>query len=182
MNMAYPHSYFSPVGASTRQPETTRLVQKNPLIENPVFSQSTTPVSNQDPGKNHSYDTNFVNGVFTTSKNRLKHYTSAHQLHGGESSMKLEDLPHQEWLKEQDLTQRQIEMLLFQHWMREETNLDSGTIVEYRKKIHQLMDEDSKLVVDREQLSTRENTAVNKFQEYIEAKKPVKSGKGGSGE
>jgi len=96
--------------------------------------------------------------------------------------MKLEDLPHQEWLKEQDLTQRQIEMLLFQHWMREETNLDSGTIVEYRKKIHQLMDEDSKLVVDREQLSTRENTAVNKFQEYIEAKKPVKSGKGGSGE
>jgi len=87
--------------------------------------------------------------------------------------MQLDDMPHSEWLKNQELTQRQIEMLLFQHWMREETTLDSGTIVEYRNKVHQLMNENSKLVVDREELDTRENTAVNKFEQYLESKKPV---------
>jgi len=59
--------------------------------------------------------------------------------------MQLKELPHQEWLEDQDLTQRDIELLGFHEWMRNKTSLESGTIVEYRKKIHNLMQEDAKL-------------------------------------
>jgi len=90
--------------------------------------------------------------------------------------MQLEELPHQKWLEDQELTQRDIELLGFHQWMRNKTSLKSGTIVEYRKKIHNLMQEDAKLVVDREKLDTRQNTAVNKFEEYLDEHEPVSCG------
>jgi len=84
--------------------------------------------------------------------------------------MQLEEMPH---LEEDEITDKDQLIHDFHGWMRQETTLKSGTIIEYRKKVFQLLEEGPKLVVDREELSTRENTAVNKFEEYLEADKPV---------
>jgi len=96
--------------------------------------------------------------------------------------MSLDEMPHTEWLKKQEPTQRQIQLLGFHQWMRNKTSLESGTLVEYRKKLHELMEEDATLEIDKDELGTREKTAVNKFEEYLESNKPVKSDKGGSDE
>lgn len=88
-----------------------------------------------------------------------------------QTELRIEDQPpeFQKWLKEQDLEGRDKKMHNFHRWMRKHTDLGSGTRVEYRKKLHSLMREDGSLDVEKENLSTREKTAYNKYQAYLES-------------
>lgn len=59
------------------------------------------------------------------------------------------------------LTRREAGVWLFHHFLRTETDLERGSVVDYRKYVAELMDENGKLVVPSD-LSSHKQAAVSK--------------------
>ncbi|MFB6209583.1 MAG: hypothetical protein ABEJ56_05630 [Candidatus Nanohaloarchaea archaeon] len=85
------------------------------------------------------------------------------------TELQLEDKPEEfrEWIKDQDLGSAEKTIWNFQKWMREETVLQSGTIVDYRKYVAEMIDESGELTVSEGDLdSSHKRAAFNKFCDY----------------
>jgi len=93
-------------------------------------------------------------------------------------NLKVEDQSREfkEWMKEKDLDEKGKALFNFHNWMRQETTLSSGTIVDYRKYVAEMLDSDGELVFGRTELdSSHKQAAWNKFQEYKDSQDNAKT-------
>lgn len=72
----------------------------------------------------------------------------------------------QEWVADQDLNQKEKTIWLFHRWLRQETDLTSGSIVDYRRYVNRYLDEDGVMEAEQGELTSHERAAVNKFTEF----------------
>lgn len=85
------------------------------------------------------------------------------------TELRVEEQPPEfdEWMAEHDLNDKEKELWNFHRWMRQETTLQSGSIVDYRKYVAEMLDEDGKLRFGKSDLdSSHKQAAFNKFSEY----------------
>lgn len=72
-----------------------------------------------------------------------------------------------EWILDQDLSVREKVLWEFHRWMRKHTSLSSGTIVDYRKYVAEMLKEDGELQFGKTDLdSSHKQAAWNKFAEF----------------
>lgn len=74
-----------------------------------------------------------------------------------------------EWMEDQDLTEREKVVWLFQYYERYGTDLNSGSIVDYRKYAAQYLNQSGALLESLGDLGSHHRAAVNKFREASEA-------------
>lgn len=71
-----------------------------------------------------------------------------------------------EWIQSQELNEKEETIWLFQYWLRTETDLSSGSIVDYRKYVAEYLNQQGELMQQLSDLTSHEQAAVNKFQAY----------------
>lgn len=79
-----------------------------------------------------------------------------------------EDL--QNWIEDQELEPRKMELWLFHYWMRHHTDLKPGTRVDYRKEVAQHweeIDDNEEDGVDLFEASSQRRSAVNKYRAFL---------------
>lgn len=65
------------------------------------------------------------------------------------------------------LNKKEASIELFHYWMRNHTELSSGSVVDYRKYVAEFLDEDGELTVEREDLgSSHKQAAYSKYEEF----------------
>lgn len=85
------------------------------------------------------------------------------------TQIKIEEEPpeFQSWIADRDLNDKEKTLWNFHKWMRQNTSLKSGTIVDYRKYIAEMLDEHGELALTRAEIdSSHKRAAFNKFCEY----------------
>lgn len=86
-----------------------------------------------------------------------------------ESTLEYESPGFQEWIANQNLSEKEMILWLFHRWMRQQTDLDSGTIVDYRKYVAGKLNKDGTLIPatnESREISRHEQAAINKFKEF----------------
>lgn len=84
-----------------------------------------------------------------------------------ELQLEKQDREFQEWIADQDFNDKEKALWNFHKWMRQHTTLSSGTIVDYRKYVAEMMDDTGEIVFGKAELdSSHKQAAWNKFQEY----------------
>ena len=74
-----------------------------------------------------------------------------------------------EYLEEQDLNEKQLQVKDFHHWLRNYTELSSGVVFSYVKTVHALIDKHGSIeAVPKTELGQRQTSAYNKYAEYLE--------------
>lgn len=81
--------------------------------------------------------------------------------------LSLEDQSFQSWIRDQNLTDLEKQILCSHYWMREITSLSSSTIVDYREDVAVNFD-----LVGRDtanlSVKSQERSELNKFQDFQE--------------
>jgi hypothetical protein len=72
----------------------------------------------------------------------------------------------QEWIADQELSEKEKVLWNFHRWMRQETDLESGSIVDYRKYVAEMLSDDGELIVKPSELGNHKRAAVNKFRDF----------------
>lgn len=73
------------------------------------------------------------------------------------------------WMEDQNLTEREKVVWLFHYYERYGTDLNSGSVVDYRKYAAKYLNESGELLDCLDDLNSHERAAVNKFREAEEA-------------
>lgn len=82
----------------------------------------------------------------------------------------------QGWMVSRDLDAKERQLWNFHRWMRQKTDLGSGTIVDYRKYMDEILDEDGLVVEDGEDWSSHKLAAFRKYDEFLASAKTSDEG------
>lgn len=91
-----------------------------------------------------------------------------------------QDQEFQSWVADQDLNPKEKQLWNFHKWMRQETDLNSGTIIDYRKYVAEMLDEDGILTVAGKDIESSHRHAA--YTKYLKFKRSREESTNSTGE
>lgn len=74
-----------------------------------------------------------------------------------------------QWMEDQDLSEREKAVWLFQYYTRYGTSLNSGSVVDYRKYAAKYLNDSGELLDCLDDVGSHERAAINKFRKAEKA-------------